>query len=395
MNKKEIACGKAPKRTPGFGAQSMSNPQLRSFIQNEGSQEAKAALAAITGTASRGQLCVIMHMFRAGRAEIKKGDGQGSLNLNSPKKVVRNFNLSSPNLSPMKELQVFAFSEELKKKKLRDILRSMRLKKAGPAMNRRRPRIDFSRLPINLRETARKNFAARSKKKGSPNSSNYYSSNSNYKLLPEIPEGAGNNYRRGNKIIKEKKASRFQKKIEPKKVSIKAFITKRQMFERPKFLRFPSLAKNVTRRVPTVVSAYRSTPTLKITKLQLKAADDLRWKMYEEAMKTQSNDISNNNKSALANKLLKNALNKVRRGEVPLPVLKRGVIRKPVGVKKMLTNIFGSSSSGSSSSSNSIRSNLTANSNISGSAGSSSASSSPNKKPVVKKAGAMKSILKK
>ena len=386
MNKKEIACGKAPKRTPGFGAQSMSNPKLKAFIQSEGSQEAKAALAAVTGTPSRGQLCVIMHMFRAGRVEIKKGEGQGSLNLNSPKKVAKNFNLSSPNLSPMKELQVFALGEELKKRRLRDILRSMIPMKKAPALNRRKPRIDFSRLPLYMRDAARKEFAAR--KKESNNSNNYYSSNNNYKLLPEIPEGAGNNYRRGNKIVKEKKASRFQKKIEPKKVSIKAFVTKKQVFEKSKFLKFPMLTKNSTKRVPTIASAYRYTPSLKITKLQLKAADNLRWKMYEEAMKNQTDDISNNNKSALANKLLKNALNKVRRGEVPLPVLKRGVVRKPVGNKKEFKNIFGSSSSGSDS--NSVRSNLTANSNISGY--SSSSSSSP---VFMKKVGAMKSILKK
>jgi hypothetical protein len=74
MNK-QTACGKAAKRTAGYGVQSMSIPVMKKFIEEHGTESAKKALKAIKGAPSRGALCSIFHVFAAGRKEIAAGEG--------------------------------------------------------------------------------------------------------------------------------------------------------------------------------------------------------------------------------------------------------------------------------------------------------------------------------
>jgi hypothetical protein len=144
---KELACGKAAKRTKGFGAQSMTSKEMEKFIIEHGTDGAKKALKAIKGPPSRGDLCVIFHTFRAGRAEIAKGEGVNQRNFRltpSPNrarvmKVLSS--LSSPNMSPNKTLKVFAFMEGKKKRNLRRVLKSFP----------RRPMLGLNGKPLKLK----------------------------------------------------------------------------------------------------------------------------------------------------------------------------------------------------------------------------------------------------
>ena len=84
MNR-ELICGKkAVKGRPGV--LSMEKDDMKAFIRQSGTEEAKKALRSIKGEPKRGQLCVIFHMFKAGRDKIRESAG-----------YVKNFKLNSPN----------------------------------------------------------------------------------------------------------------------------------------------------------------------------------------------------------------------------------------------------------------------------------------------------------
>ena len=84
MNK-ELICGKkAVKGRPGV--LSMEKDDMKAFIRQSGTEEARKALRSIKGEPKRGQLCVIFHMFKAGRDKIRESAG-----------YVQNFKLNSPN----------------------------------------------------------------------------------------------------------------------------------------------------------------------------------------------------------------------------------------------------------------------------------------------------------
>ena len=72
MSNKEKACG-GRARGPGYGVQSMKTVEMLKFIKDNGTIAAKESLAG--GLKSRGELCVILHSFRAGRELIKAGGG--------------------------------------------------------------------------------------------------------------------------------------------------------------------------------------------------------------------------------------------------------------------------------------------------------------------------------
>jgi hypothetical protein len=72
MNK-ETACG-GRKRKGNYGAQSMDREEMGDFILKHGTKDAIAELKRIgVKKASRGQLCVIFHMFAAGLHQISMG----------------------------------------------------------------------------------------------------------------------------------------------------------------------------------------------------------------------------------------------------------------------------------------------------------------------------------
>ena len=389
MTNKELACGKAPKRTAGYGAQSMTNPKMKEFIEREGTEEAKKALLAISGPVSRGQLCVIFHMFRKGREEIKKGtDTSNKFRLTpSPNRspVVSSGSSSNSNSSPnMKKIMhqgmVGKRLENLRIKKLRSMFHAMkgariRVKemmaagpgRAVPAKSNKnwivRPEYRGSGIMVRRRRPspskksevvpANNNGGSSRGAGGSSGSGSNRSQVSNYASNGENVIRFTNfqnlTAKRDRKKVKTAKASRFNKELTRSRVNAtkKRSLVKYNQSRKLKFMVVPSVG-NRLRRISTKSVVFRRIGNkAHISKRQLETADYARWRMYEKMIKNMpKNLLSRENeeknkeiRATLANKLMQNALRNVIAGKIALLPLKSAHrIRKPLASRKSSPN---------------------------------------------------------
>jgi hypothetical protein len=393
---KELSCGKAPKRTKGFGAQSMTNPQMKDFIEKEGTPAALKALYDIQGPVSRGQLCVIFHMFRKGREEIAKGDiGAGFRLTPSPNRAKpasppkrkkyspesiplrargrssqvqatrRSGSNSSPNYSPNKLLKIFAFSKAKERRRLLKAgLKGLKPKRPGYVRKEHGLNVYVKYPPQHYRSTTvpsdlgyesnHRNVAGRSNSDRSNKSqvSNYYTSGNN----SNRGFGATNFQNLRAKFNKEPKkaraASRFARAMKSRAVkSFKIRKTKPINVRQYKvnrirslgYLPFPTSASSLTRR-PTHTRQPVAGSRSQTSRAQLRAANNARWKEYEKLIKNQPN-LSPNSRASLANKLMQKALANVKEGKI-VPATRA----RPYARAIMKSIGLGSSSSSSSAS---------------------------------------------
>ena len=351
---RELLCGKAPKRTQGFGAQSMTTPQMKKFIETEGTQVAKDALARISGPVGRGQLCAIFHMFRKGREEIAKGDVPNTFRLTpTPNRSRRpSPSLSSPNYSPEKILKIFAFTKATERRRLLKAgLKGLRPK--GVVVRRvggvfvksypRRKRVVSSSSSSNRNNT--NNLRANGSGSGSNKSqgSNYGVSGSgsnrnnakNFQPMPKYKE---------KEPKKAKPASRFAKKMNVKPASKFSRVNMKRRFMKRRatqFLQFPTFESSLA-RIPTNVRHYMPGSRSGHSKSHLRIASNARWRAYNKMVRENPN-MSSPNRAALANRLLKEALVNVK-----VPV---SVPRAPQPSARQLVQSLGLGSSSNSSAS--------------------------------------------
>jgi hypothetical protein len=391
---KELSCGKAPKRSKGFGAQSMTNPQMKEFIEKEGTPAALKALYDIQGPVSRGQLCVIFHMFRKGREEIAKGDVGAGFRLTpspnraraasppkrkkySPESIplrargrssqvqaTRRSGSSSPNYSPNKLLKIFAFSKAQERRRLlRAGLKGLKPKRPGYVRKEHGLKVYVKHPPQYYKsDTVPSNLGYESNHRNVAGRSNSERSNksqaSNY-------ANSGNNSNRGfgatnfqnlrakfNKEPKARAASRFARAMKSR--AVKSFRIKKtkpigvrqykvNRIRSLGYLPFPTSTSSLSRRV-TQSRAQVAGSRSQTSRAQLRAANNARWKEYERLIKNQPN-LSPNSRSSLANKLMQKALANVKTGKIVPETRARPYARaimKSIGL--------GSSSSSSSAS---------------------------------------------
>jgi len=234
MNSRELACGKAAKRTKGFGAQSMTNVEMKKFIQEHGSEKAKFALKSISGVASRGQMCAIFHMFRRGREEIAKGEGQGRLRLTPSPNRRRSpssssgSSSSSPNMNIKKTLNIYAFSEGRKKRQLKSVLRAFRPRRNTHLIKKREH--GFGPKVLMARPQRRRSSSSSSNR----NVNKHYSSGGSRSNRSYASNYGGSNV--GNNIMKFANYQNLRAKRNKKVIKAKApsRFSRRNMFERVK-----------------------------------------------------------------------------------------------------------------------------------------------------------------
>lgn len=345
----ELACGKAAKRSKGYGAQSMTNPEIHKFITMEGSQAARQALRNLgSKPASRGQLCVILHSFRRGREEIAKGEGQGGLRINSPvrrrspsRSPVRSSGSSSPEMNMKKLLNVVAFSEGLKKRRIKRILTAMRPKKNAHLMKKREhmfgPVILMGRPPQRASSSS-SNFNIRNRTVS--NKSNGSRSGSRSGSLSKGGSGSGSRSNWGNYSVSNENKfntshymhlnSKFNKvpsKKGKKKKATSRFST-REMFpivkpsQKVKRVRarmvkkkyplmvVPRVAGGMMGSIPTRpgVPFHMAGSRSPATKLKIAKAHNERMRQYAKLMKP---NMSKTEKAALSNRLMQRAIKNV------------------------------------------------------------------------------------
>jgi len=377
---RELACGKAPKRTKGFGAQSMTSKEMIQFIIDQGTLEAKKALADISGPVSRGQLCAIFHTFRKGREEIAKGDVPAGFRLTpspnraaapkaaSPKKTVSprripvrprgriaaaamskaRSNNSSPNYSPNKLAKIIAFTKGGERRRLlRAGLKGLRPKRGGIVRTvhgvkvyMKHPPRYANAVPVDV------NYKSNSGGSNKSQMSNYGNGSAGSNGNRITFANYQNLRAKSNKVIKAKPGSRFAKQVKIRRVTnIKTVVRPVKRARAYSYLPVPSSGKyNKTARVPTRSRVYTGSRA-GVTQAQLKAANNARWKKYEQMIRNKPN-LSPNKKSELANRLMQNAIKDVREGKIALPVMKR---RNPT-TKSVLASIgLGSASSSNGS----------------------------------------------
>jgi hypothetical protein len=360
VTNREKPCGGRAKSKPGFGAQSMKNPDMKKFIEVHGSDRAKQALKAISGVASRGQMCAIFHMFKAGRVQISLGEGQGAFRLTpSPNRVKKPSPTgSSSSSSPMnikKSLNVFAFSERKKKEHLRSILKAFRpgLRKNlmmkrehmyGPMVLSGRPpkRVavssnsnsnnSFTRRMhgSNGGERSSKSVNSRASSRSSGSGSGSGSSrmngtggslSSNNNMHHGVHFAKLDNKRNVVPIKEKKKTSRFNTvkrtnlRVRP---SLKEkFEKKRKRKHHHKKKKFMKPAKgNVTKypatgkllRIPTrSIPYHRAGTAAAASNAHLRAANEERWREYKKLVNNRTK-MTTGQKSKLANSLLQKAI---------------------------------------------------------------------------------------
>ena len=335
MSSRELACGKAAKRTKGFGAQSMTNVEMKKFIQEHGSEKAKMALKAISGVASRGQMCAIFHMFRRGREEISKGEGQGKLRLSpspnrriSPVRSNGGSNSSSSEMNMKKMLNVFAFGEGRKKRQLKSILSAFKPKKNSHLMKKREhgfgPKVLMARPPKRASSSSNTNrggnnrYSSNGSRSNRSYASNYGGSNVGNNIM-KFANYQNLRAKRNKKVIKVKEASRFSKRNMFARVkagekrrartpspSSSSNRPRRLVKKNYPMMKFPQVAGGVLGTKPTRSVPYHRIGTgSKVSKLQLMKADEERWRKYEKLSKP---NMSPNKKAMLANKLLQEAI---------------------------------------------------------------------------------------
>ena len=341
---KELACGKKAKSTKGFGVQSMSVAEMKQFIKEKGTDGAKAALKAVKGVPSRGDLCVIFHSFRAGRAEIAKGEGVMNFRLTpSPNRArVRAAlrSMSSPNMSPNKTLRVFAFMEGKKKRNLGRVLRAFPRKNK---LNYLKTKREYPYGPMVLTQKRDRRLVAPSIPEAPANSNsnsnyskNYFNkknvSNSNYSTNNnQSNRNGGNNYigkgnvhfvhggfNKNKRVVKKKEVSRFN-------IMLPAFLAQKVKAGN-KLVRMPALpGSNSPKRLrsppPLKMQVFprtgklmrkptRSVPGTKarFSNVQLKNAARERAVNYRKSV---NKDMSPAQKSMLANRLFQASIKKV------------------------------------------------------------------------------------
>ena len=411
---RELACGKAPKRTKGFGSQSMTSKEMIKFIIDEGTLEAKKALADISGPVSRGQLCVIFHMFRKGREEIAKGDVPAGFRLTpspnraavpkaaSPKRMVGSMSVpirargrtasysvsrprsasSSPNYSPNKMAKILAFTKGSERRRLlKSGLKGLRPKRIGIVKKvhgvnvyMKYPPKYANAVPVDVEY---KNNGAKSNSNKSQ-ASNYGGSNSAGSNGNRITFVNYQNLRaKRNKVVKAAPSSRFAKKMKVRKVGSRKFKKKSArpvMMKKARtqsYLQFASLKNNKTARIPTSSKMYGGSMSSR-SRAQIKAASDARWKKYDAMIRqmqaerkrrrgsgsssgssSSNSNLSPNKKAALANRLFQEALANVNKGKIALPVMKR---RSPINLASL--GLGSSSNSNASAGSRSPKASL-------------------------------------
>jgi hypothetical protein len=344
MNK-QTACGKAAKRTPGYGAQSMSVPVMKKFIEAHGTEKAKNALRGIKGNPSRGDLCSIFHLFAMGREEIARGEGMKNYKFsplsnakrspvsnarrspvsNTRRSPVSNASMSSPNFSPNRLLKIVAFMQGRNKRMLKRVLKAMPKK-----LNYLKPKNEY-RYGVRVL-TGRPNRGNNRYSSGNNGSrgNNRYSNgsynNDNFfgKKNVHFRRGGLNNAR--NMVVHKKKkpkVSRFNVgnnfnvtkpgnksgRRHPKNNSPTSSEKKRTKPRNPNpFMNFLAATKNVRtgvhNRVPTRPHQAPGTMARSIS-MYLNNADRERWNKFKKAV---SPGMSPSQKSLLANKLLQQVL---------------------------------------------------------------------------------------
>jgi hypothetical protein len=322
---KELACGKAAKRTKGFGAQSMTTKDMEKFIKEHGTDGAKNALKSVKGVPSRGDLCVIFHSFRAGRAEIAKGEGVRNFRLTpSPNRrrvaAARSMSsLSSPNLSPKKLLDVVAFMKGKEKRNLKRVLQAFPRKNRLGYLKLKRESTYGPRM-LTGRPGHARNFSNHSN--GNRNNGRNYS-NDNYfgKGNVHFVRGGLNNKRNTVPENKKKeKVSRFnmtaaflgQKvKAGERLKRMPAFSSssgspKRRSPRPLKMQVFPRTGK-LERKLTRSVPFHRAGSRAGMVSIHLRNADRARWNKFNKVVRA---SMTNAERSKLANKILQDSIRK-------------------------------------------------------------------------------------
>lgn len=219
MNK-QTACGKAAKRTPGYGVQSMSVAAMKEFIKTEGTLAAKGALSALKGNPARGDLCGIFHMFARGREEIAKGEGMRNYKFspssNARRSPVRSpvrrspmRSMSSPNFSPARLLKIAAFMQGRNKRMLKRVLKAM-----PKRLNYLKPRNEYMYgvKVLTGRPTRGGNQRYSNGNNGSRGNNGSYNNNNHFgKKNVHFKRGGFNNAR--NVVVKRAPAKKTSKKF--------------------------------------------------------------------------------------------------------------------------------------------------------------------------------------
>jgi hypothetical protein len=393
MSRKESACGKAKSRdstkNPFDGVAYMDTKDMKQYIGVHGTDAAKRALADIpVAKQSRQALCVILHMFRKGREIIAKSGASKNFRLtpspnrakvpSPPRGVVpsaiipvrprgrtaasamskpRSAN-SSPNYSPNKMAKILAFTKGTERRRLlRAGLKGLRKRKGGVVRRiggvevrmflPKRPKntSEVNEVPVDVDYYQESGSGSNSNKS---QKSNYGGSGSNNNNGIRRVGGNFQNLRaKFNKVTKPKPGSRFAEQLEirnVKNVKPSARVAKRTR----SYSYLPVVEKtkgNKTARVPTSSRVYGGSRS-GISRLQLKAASEARWKLHEKMVRNNPN-MSNEQKAALANSLLQKTVENVRKGLIALPTLKK--VERPQSVKETLASLGLGSNSNSSS----------------------------------------------
>jgi hypothetical protein len=368
----------------------MTSKEMIKFIIDEGTLEAKKALADISGPVSRGQLCVIFHMFRKGRAEIAKGDVPAGFRLTpspnraaapkaaSPKRMVGSMSVpirargrtaaysvsrprsasSSPNYSPNKMAKILAFTKGSERRRLLKAgLKGLRSKRKGILrmvhgvkvyMQNPPPRY-VNAIPVDV-EYHQNNGAKSNSNKSQV--SNYGGSNNGGSNGNRITFVNYQNLRaKRNKVVKAAPSSRFAKKMKIRKVGSRKFKKSARPMVMKKartqpYMQFTPIKNNKTARIPTRSQVYGGSRS-SLSRAQIKAASDARWKKYDAMIRqmqeerkrrsgsgssSSNSNLSPNKKAALANRLFQEALANVNKGKIALPVMKR---RSPINLASL------------------------------------------------------------
>jgi len=383
----ELACGKAAKRTKGFGAQSMTNPELFKFIMFEGTHAAAQALRDLgSKPASRGQMCVILHSFRKGRELIAQGEGQGGLRINSPvrrrspsRSPVRSSSSSnsSPEMNNKKLLNVVAFTAGLKKRRIKRILTAMRPKKNAHLMKKREhmfgPVILMGR-PQQRASSSSSNFNVRNRAVSNKSNGSRSGSGSGSRSKGGSGSGSGSRSNWGNYSVSNENKfntshymhlnSKFNKvpSKKGKKKATSRFST-REMFpimkpsQKVKRVRarmvkkkyplmvVPRVAGGMMGSIPTRpgVPFHMAGSRSPATKLKIAKAHNERMRQYAKLMKP---NMSKTEKAALSNRLMQRAIKNVMgsnsEGESPNKKRAKNVkvrIMKKLAMKRKLPQV--------------------------------------------------------
>jgi hypothetical protein len=194
-------------------------------------------------------------------------------------------------------------------------------------------------VPVNV------NYKSNSNKSNRSQMSNYASNGNNGNRMRFV--NFQNLRAKSNKAVKAKPGSRFAKKFAKRSVlNFKRVNRAMKPTRKYSYLPVSKSTNNKTARLPTQSRRYAGSRAA-MSRAQLRAANNARWKKYEKMMKNNPT-LSPNKRSELANRLMQEALKNVREGKINLPVMKR---RDPSS-KNILRSIGLGSASSSAESNN-------------------------------------------